>query len=377
MKLAEILKEVILAKRSKDDDLDFLEKPRSYNGTRDPFIIESWIQTLEDFALVKNYNDEITAKLGVTLLTGAAKVWYQNLRLLNSAPTGWVHFKAELRAFFKPDNSIAVARDRMRALRQTSTITQYVQDFMTIKLSIPRMTDEEAVDKFLAGLRDPNARIHIKDNIFMEDPVLTEAIRAAHNYEGNRLDASPFVSRGYAGSTGDNLVDDPMDLSVAERRELYNMMKSSWNTSGGNGSRGGYNGSRGGFRGSFRGNTNGFRGGRGNRSSGQHQRGNRGGYARGGGRANVQCHNCEGFGHYKRDCSSPPREQLNYMEAEGDDPHDYHGNDVENKDIDYSAYLYCVLPTSKSYVEPLLIDDSVIQKDCNDPKGHYMFDIPK
>jgi hypothetical protein len=87
-KLAEILKEVILAKTSKDDDMDFLERPKSYNGTRDPFIIESWIQTLEDFALIKGYNDEKTAKLGITLLTGAAKVWYQNLRLLNSAPSG-------------------------------------------------------------------------------------------------------------------------------------------------------------------------------------------------------------------------------------------------------------------------------------------------
>ncbi|KAL9536791.1 hypothetical protein PS6_011813, partial [Mucor atramentarius] len=123
VKLAEILKEVILAKTSKDDDLDFMERPKSYNGTRDPFIIESWIQTLEDFALIKNYNDEKTAKLGITLLTGAAKVWYQNLRLLNSAPSGWVHFKAELRAFFKPDNSIAVARDRTRALRQTGSIS--------------------------------------------------------------------------------------------------------------------------------------------------------------------------------------------------------------------------------------------------------------
>ena len=57
VQLANILKEVILAKTSKDDDLDFLERPKGYNGTRDPFIIESWIQTMEDFAQIKNYND--------------------------------------------------------------------------------------------------------------------------------------------------------------------------------------------------------------------------------------------------------------------------------------------------------------------------------
>ncbi|KAG1116507.1 hypothetical protein G6F42_013675 [Rhizopus arrhizus] len=359
VQLANILKEVILAKTSKDDDLDFLERPKGYNGTRDPFIIESWIQTLEDFAQIKNYNDEKTTKLGITLLTGAAKVWYQNLRLLNSAPSGWVHFKAELRAFFKPDNSIAVARDRMRALRQTGSISQYVQEFMTTKLSIPRMTDEEAVDKFLAGLRDPNARIHIKDNIYMEEPVLNEAIRAAHNYEGNRIDATPSFSRGFSASGNDHQADDPMDLSVAERRELYNMMKS-WNSSGGGG------GYRGGFRGGFRGGANGIRGAfRSRGRGGQQQRGgNRGGRTRGGGRAGVQCHNCEGFGHYMRDCPSPPRDQLNYAEA-GDMDNDFDGAYDDNKVIDSSAYLYCVLPTSKSYIEPLLIDDAVIQKDLD------------
>jgi hypothetical protein len=41
----------------------------------------------------------------------------------------------------------------------------------------------------LAGLKDPNARIYIKDSIFMEEPVLSDAIRAAHTYEGNRLNA--------------------------------------------------------------------------------------------------------------------------------------------------------------------------------------------
>ncbi|KAG1091929.1 hypothetical protein G6F42_019318 [Rhizopus arrhizus] len=360
VKLAEILKEVILAKNSKDDDFDFLEKPKSYNGSRDPFIIESWIQTLEDFASVKNYDNDKTAKLGITLLTGAAKVWYQNLRLLNSAPTGWTHFKAELRAFFKPDNSIAVARDRMRALQQTSSIAQYVQEFMTVKLSIPRMTDEEAVDKFLAGLRDPNARIHIKDNIDMEEPILNEAIRAAHNYEGNRMDSSPAVPRGFsAGSTRNHQVDDPMDLSVAERRELYNMMKS-WNSSV---SRGGFGGgARGGAHG-FRGNSNGFRGGRASRG-GQQQRSGRGGRFRGGDRANIQCHNCKGYGHFMRECPSPPREQLHYTENVVDSD-DFDGDYDVNKDLDSSAYLYCVLPSSKSYIEPLRIDDSIIQKDLD------------
>ncbi|GAN11513.1 conserved hypothetical protein, partial [Mucor ambiguus] len=354
LKIAEILKEVILVK-NKEHDFDFLEKPKRYDGSRDPHVIDSWIHAIEDFSALKRYDHEQQCKLGVTLLTGSAHIWYQNLRLLNLAPQDWLSFKRELINFFKPENTVSIARDKLRALKQTSTISKYVQQFMTIKLSIPKMTDDEAVDKFLAGLKDSDARIHVKDVIDMNDPVLTEAIRAAHNYEGNRTEIE------YPGGS---FVDDPMDLSVAERRELYQMMKS-WSNTGGDrgGFRGGFHvsrGGRGGGRGNGRGSYNGFRSGRGS----QQQRGFRGGRGRGADRANVQCHNCLGYGHYMRDCSSAPREQLNYAEY-GEDDNDFNGGYAENKDFDSSAYLYCVLPSSKSYVEPLLIDDSIIQKDLD------------
>ena len=167
-------------------------------------------------------------KLGVTLLTGSAKVWFNNLRLLNSTPTtSWLGFKQELRAFFKPDNAIPIARDRVCNLKQTASIAQYVQEFITIKLSIPRRTDEEAVDKFISGLRGPAARINIKDNIQMESPVLSEAIWAAHVFKGNRMNVVSLPNKGLSMSAMDNsglMLDDPMDLSVVEQKELLNYM---------------------------------------------------------------------------------------------------------------------------------------------------------
>ncbi|KAG1116496.1 hypothetical protein G6F42_013676 [Rhizopus arrhizus] len=354
LKIAEILKEVILAKNKKDNDFDFIEKPKKFDGSRDPHVIDSWIHSIEDFGSLKRYDYEQMCKLGVTLLTRPAQIWYQNLSLLNLAPQDWLSFKRELiNFFFKPENTASIARNKLRALKQTSSISQYVQQFMTIKLSIPKMTDDEAVDKFLAGLKDPNARIHVKNGIDMNDPILTEVIRVAHTYEGNRTEIDDYSS----GTFGGSIVDDRMDLSVAERRELYNMMKASWNNSGG----------RGGFRGGdFCG---GFRGGPPNN------------------RAVVvvavvntsvmvvvvvlagvvepmylQCHNCEGSGHYMRDFPSAPRDQLNYAET-GDDYSESYITYSNNKEIDVSAYLCCVLPAFKSYVEPLVMDSTLVKKD--------------
>jgi hypothetical protein len=171
----------------------------------------------------------------------------------------------------------------------------------------------------------------------MEGPTLSDTIRAAHTYGGNRLDTVP-ISRGFS-AVSDYQVDDPMDLSAAERRELFSMMKS-FSSSG-----------------SFRGRS-GFRG-RDSRGSHLH-RGTRGGSSGSSSRAAVQCYNCEDFGHYQGDCPLEKRSQLNYMEdGENNDSYD----EVENKIVDYSSYLYCALPTSKSYVDSLLIDDNMIQKD--------------
>jgi hypothetical protein len=124
------------------------------------------------------------------------------------------------------------------------------------------------------------------------------------------------------------------------------MMKS-WNASRGRDR--GTNSFRGGARG---GSNHGFR----SRSGGQQKRG--------GNRANIQCHNCEGFGHYQRECASEKRSQLNYVE-EGEEYNECVDDNAEGDDVDHSAYLYCVLPTSKSYVEPLKMDDSLIQKDLD------------
>ncbi|KAG1113688.1 hypothetical protein G6F42_014395 [Rhizopus arrhizus] len=64
LKIAEILKEVILAKNNKNTDFDFLEKPKRYDGSRDPHIIDSWIHAIEDFGALKRYDSEQQCTVG-------------------------------------------------------------------------------------------------------------------------------------------------------------------------------------------------------------------------------------------------------------------------------------------------------------------------
>lgn len=243
IRIAELLAEVAAISATNKKDFDFIEKPSRYDGSRDAHIIDAWIQAIDDYSNLKDYSDTKKCQLAVALLSGSARVWYSNLRVQEKAPMDWLSFRRELLSFFKPENYVSLARDRIRALRQLTTISNYVKDFLSIKLSIPAMTDDEAVDKFLAGLKDHQARIHIKDVTNMEFPVLSEVLKAAYIYEGNREEGIP--TRQHNRSSNQEEVDDPMDLSVAEKREFLNAVRSF---------RGGYRGSnRGAFRGYSRG----------------------------------------------------------------------------------------------------------------------------
>ncbi|KAG2228812.1 hypothetical protein INT48_000085, partial [Thamnidium elegans] len=312
IRIAELLAEVAAISAANKKDFDFIEKPSRYDGSRDAHIIDAWIQAIDDYSNLKDYTDTKKCQLAIALLSGSARVWYSNLRVQERAPTDWLSFRRELLSFFKPENYISLARDRIRALRQTATISNYVKDFLSIKLSIPAMTDDEAVDKFLAGLKDHQARIHIKDVINMEFPVLSDVLKAAYIYEGNREEGIPI--RQHNRSSNQEMMDDPMDLSVAEKREFLNAVRSF---------RGNYRGStRGGYRGHFRGsyNRNNSRGGfvqsHGN-SSGNGDTRNQSSHLS---RSNsIKCYNCKGFGHIAKDCSSPRINDIHYMENSYDD----------------------------------------------------------
>jgi hypothetical protein len=355
IRIAELLAEVAAISAANKKDFDFIEKPSRYDGSRDAHIIDAWIQAIDDYSNLKDYTDIKKCQLAVALLSGSARVWYSNLRIQERAPTDWLSFRRELLSFFKPENYVSLARDKIRTLRQTTTISNYVKDFLSIKLSIPTMTDDEAVDKFLAGLKDYQARIHIKDVVNMEFPVLSDVIKAAYIYEGNREEG--ISSKQNNRSSNHNEVDDPMDLSVAEKREFLNAVRSF---------RGGYRGSsRGGFRGNSRGSyhRNNSRGGfiqsRGNTSGSGNTR-DQSSYSN---RSNsIKCYNCKGFGHIAKDCSSPRINDVNYIEDTSDDS--YENNNLSNKaSDDFSNYLYCVLPSSQCFVEPLIIDSDIIEKD--------------
>nr|XP_010312994.1 uncharacterized protein LOC104644612 [Solanum lycopersicum] len=66
----------------------------------------------------------------------------------------WEQFKTELKRQFYPQNVVHEARRRLRELKQTSSIRDYVKEFTKLTLQIPSLTSEDLLFYFLEGLQN-------------------------------------------------------------------------------------------------------------------------------------------------------------------------------------------------------------------------------
>ncbi|KAI9470122.1 MAG: hypothetical protein EXX96DRAFT_543547 [Benjaminiella poitrasii] len=345
--LAETLNRLINLKNNNNEkeihkDIDLVAKPGKYDGSMDPFIIDNWVSNINNYKSFRGWDNEQTGKFAITLLTGTANIWYQNLTMQDNAPTDWLSLKREIQAYFKPEN---------------------------------------------AGLRSNDAKIHIKDAINMDDPSLSDAIKVAYRYEGNRQEyvSSSSHRNNISGPRNNHedrfLVDDPMDLSVVERRELYNLlMEMRQGNFERNNSCTNY----------INRNTNRHNGR--NSYSRPHRRTNQSNNSRRYGPNNTRCYNCNELGHIARECSfnsnrnysrnNQPRRRnynINYLETSDDNLTEEHNDSLlhqnNNNDllikqstsstpyINESSLFYSVMPSSMCFKGPLQVNSKLLKGD--------------
>ncbi|OBZ81557.1 Transposon Tf2-9 polyprotein, partial [Choanephora cucurbitarum] len=276
-----------------------IKEPNTYDGTRDALLIDGWIRSIERYTEFHGWSTEKSCLFATTLLRDRADAWYRTLEVSNDTPTSWLEFKRLLIDFFRPDNSVRIARDKLAALRQTGNLVDYVNAFMDIKLAIPGMTDEEACDKFVRGLALKSMRAHIRQ---YEADTLKDAVRAALSYDSAQREED-FVRP--VNGVRSKVVDDPMELDALDSR-----------------------------RGNF---SNYHRGGGFSRTGGS-ARGDFGSRRFGGnsGGSNNLCYYCDKPGHMKRN--------LNVVEDQEVQLHDDNDNIPENKNlIDLDPYTIAPL----------------------------------
>ena len=194
-------------------------EPPTYDGSRDAMVIDSWIRTFERYTDYQGWDSVQKKRYAVTLLRGRADTWYRTLETSDDEPEDWLVFKRELVEFFRPDDSVRLARDKLAAYRQMGPLNDYVNGFMDIIAAVPGITDDESCDKFMRGLSNRDTRSQVRQ---AQTTTLREAIRVAIAHDSAIHENPSFYRRNNTGSFNFNrnsvprgpYAGEPMDLSV-------------------------------------------------------------------------------------------------------------------------------------------------------------------
>lgn len=195
-------------------------KPGPFEGKRDSLTVETWLYQVDvylNLLQVANPNvvidDGTRVAFATTLLKDNAARWWFMLVQAGQAPGQWENFKVALRTEFVPQDSERRNRDKLRNLRQTSSVAGYLTIFRNLVIGIPGMNEAEKLDRFIAGLRN-----EVKLEVLKSNPAdLNAASQIALNVDNALYGAGMY----YRGSFGGNAGPQPMDIGNVEGGTHY------------------------------------------------------------------------------------------------------------------------------------------------------------
>lgn len=152
-----------------------LPLPIPYDG--DPYKIDDWTFCLENFFnLAKVDADSVKVDYCVSLLQGTALSWWRHV---SPKPSTYHDFKEALLSQFKVDDEGRLARDLLAFANQRGHVHIYTKYFRSLLLKIPDMTEAEARDRYIRGLK-PEIR---KEVLLRDCRSLNDTIKVAERYD--------------------------------------------------------------------------------------------------------------------------------------------------------------------------------------------------
>ena len=154
--------------------------PKAYEGARDAKALENFLWDMEQYFKAAHINNGEQVTVASMFLVGDAKLWWRT-RMDDVESTGrprietWAVLKKELKEQFLPNNAAWVAREKLKHLKQTGTVRDYVKAFTSNLLDIRDMAEADKLFNFVSGLK-PWAQAELRRQNVKD---LTAAIVAA------------------------------------------------------------------------------------------------------------------------------------------------------------------------------------------------------
>ncbi len=122
--------------------------------------MEQYFHLLSTFNPGVLQTEESKIMFASSFLSDSAAIWWYTIVQSGSSPTTWSSFCEALKSEFVPADYVRRARDRLRRLKQTGSVTKYLSEFRKVILTLPDVTEGEKLDKFVQGLKH-NVRIEV------------------------------------------------------------------------------------------------------------------------------------------------------------------------------------------------------------------------
>jgi len=139
-----------------------LPQPPRFAG-RSSESVNDWLQKVELYFAAHRVSEAEAVAYAVQPLDDIAAKWWRvmhNGPLAEEIRSSWSTFRVHIVRQFLPPNAEAHARARINRLQQSKSVFEYVAKFQALLVEIPSMTDQEALERFMSGLK-PVIRTHV------------------------------------------------------------------------------------------------------------------------------------------------------------------------------------------------------------------------
>ncbi|XP_020080336.1 uncharacterized protein LOC109704005 [Ananas comosus] len=133
-------------------------EPQNFRGTHDEKEIDNFLWHMEHYFKALRLNDKAEKVQAASMyLADDAMLWWR--RRFVEAEKGqcnlktWEDFVRELKAQFYPEHVEYLARKKLRRLKHTGTLKEYVKEYSKLMMSITSMAEEDRLFFFLDGLQ--------------------------------------------------------------------------------------------------------------------------------------------------------------------------------------------------------------------------------
>lgn len=135
-------------------------KPETFDGRRDFITVSSWLFKVEQYLSLTQLSnpaapisDQNRIAFASSFLTSTAASWWFTIVQSNQVPSSWNNFRTLLLQEFVPHDHERRARDKLRRLKQTQSVSKYLSEFRNSTLMISDVSAGEMFDRFVQGLK--------------------------------------------------------------------------------------------------------------------------------------------------------------------------------------------------------------------------------